>query len=410
MISIQRNLRYNCPVCCGGDNVLFLFEDFALDCERRELRAGGATIPVEPQVFDILVHLVENRDRVVSKDDLIASVWNGRIVSDSTLDSRINAVRKAVGDSGGQQRLVRTMSRKGFRFVGAVTSKGKTGKHEGSSAAPLQQEVHFCTASDGVRIAYAVAGRGPPLVKAANWLNHLEYDWQSPIWSELLHELAASHWLVRYDERGNGLSDWDVDDISFEAFVRDLESVVDAAGLERFALLGISQGCAVSIVYAIRHPERISHLVLHGGFARGRARRDLEHARTLLSLVKQGWGQENPAFRQFFTSLFLPEATPEQMQWFNDLQRITTSPENAVRIMQATGELDISDLLPQVRVPTLVLHCRNDAAVVLDEGRRLAAGIPGAKFVALDSRNHLVLESEPAWEKFIGEIKTFLAS
>jgi pimeloyl-ACP methyl ester carboxylesterase/DNA-binding winged helix-turn-helix (wHTH) protein len=390
--------------------VLFLFEDFALDCERRELRAGDAVIPVEPQVFDILVHLVENRDRVVSKDDLIASVWNGRIVSDSTLDSRINAVRKAVGDSGGQQRLVRTMSRKGFRFVGAVTSKGKTGKHEGSSAAPLQQEVHFCTASDGVRIAYAVAGRGPPLVKAANWLNHLEYDWQSPIWSELLHELAASHLLVRYDERGNGLSDWDVDDISFEAFVRDLESVVDAAGLERFALLGISQGCAVSIVYAIRHPERISHLVLHGGFARGRARRDLEHARTLLSLVKQGWGQENPAFRQFFTSLFLPKGTPEQMQWFNDLQRITTSPENAVRIMQATGELDISDLLPQVRVPTLVLHCRNDAAVVLDEGRRLAAGIPGAKFVALESRNHLVLESEPAWEKFIGEIKTFLAS
>ena len=248
------------------------------------------------------------------------------------------------------------------------------------------------------------------MVKAANWLNHLEYDWQSPLWSELLHELAASHWLVRYDERGNGLSDWDVDDISFEAFVRDLESVVDAAGLERFALLGISQGCAVSIVYAIRHPERISHLVLHGGFARGRARRDLEHARTLLSLVKQGWGQENPAFRQFFTSLFLPEGTPEQMQWFNDLQRITTSPENAVRIMEATGELDISDLLPQVRVPTLVLHCRNDAAVVLDEGRRLAAGIPGAKLVALESRNHLVLESEPAWEKFIGEIQTFLAS
>ena len=390
--------------------MLFLFEDFALDSERRELRSNGATISVEPQVFDILVHLLENRDRVVSKDDLIASVWNGRIVSDSTLDSRINAVRKAVGDSGGQQRLVRTMSRKGFRFVGAVTSTGKPGKQGDSSPAPPQQEVHFCTASDGVRIAYAVAGQGPPLVKAANWLNHLEYDWQSPIWSELLHELAASHWLVRYDERGNGLSDWDVDDISFEAFVRDLESVVDAAGLDRFALLGISQGCAVSIVYAIRHPERISHLVLYGGFARGRARRDPEHARTLLSLVKQGWGQENPAFRQFFTSLFFPEGTPEQMQWFNDLQRITTSPENAVRIMQATGEVDISDLLPLVRVPTLVLHCRNDAAVVLDEGRRLAAGIPGAKFVALESRNHLVLESEPAWEKFIGEIKTFLAS
>jgi DNA-binding winged helix-turn-helix (wHTH) protein/pimeloyl-ACP methyl ester carboxylesterase len=390
--------------------VLFLFEDFALDCERRELRAGGAIVPVEPQVFDILVHLVENRNRVVSKDDLIASIWRGRIVSDSTLDSRINAVRKAIGDSGGQQRLIRTMSRKGLRFVGEVKSAAKTGKSQTHSTAPLQQQVHFCTASDGVRIAYAVAGQGPPLVKAANWLNHLEYDWQSPIWSGLLHELATDHQLVRYDERGNGLSDWVVEDISFEAFVRDLESVVQAARLNRFALFGISQGCAVSIVYAIRHPERVTHLVLYGGFARGRAKRDPEHARTLLSLVRQGWGQENPAFRQFFTSLFLPEGTPEQMQWFNDLQRITTSPENAVRIMQATGEVDISDLLPQVRVPTLVLHCRNDAGVVLDEGRRLAAGIPGAKFVALESRNHLVLKSEPAWEKFIGEIKSFLAT
>jgi DNA-binding winged helix-turn-helix (wHTH) protein/pimeloyl-ACP methyl ester carboxylesterase len=390
--------------------VLFLFEDFALDCERRELRAGGAIVPVEPQVFDILVHLVENRNRVVSKDDLIASIWRGRIVSDSTLDSRINAVRKAIGDSGGQQRLIRTMSRKGLRFVGEVKSAAKTGKSQTHSTAPLQQQVHFCTASDGVRIAYAVAGQGPPLVKAANWLNHLEYDWQSPIWSGLLHELATDHQLVRYDERGNGLSDWVVEDISFEAFVRDLESVVQAARLNRFALFGISQGCAVSIVYAIRHPERVTHLVLYGGFARGRAKRDPEHARTLLSLVRQGWGQENPAFRQFFTSLFFPEGTPEQMQWFNDLQRITTSPENAVRIMQATGEVDISDLLPQVRVPTLVLHCRNDAGVVLDEGRRLAAGIPGAKFVALESRNHLVLKSEPAWEKFIGEIKSFLAT
>jgi len=390
--------------------VLFLFEDFAIDSERRELRAGGATVPVEPQVFDILVHLVENRDRVVSKDDLIASIWRGRIVSDSTLDSRINAVRKAVGDSGGQQRLVRTMSRKGFRFVGEVTSTAKPVKPQTHATASLQQQVRFCTASDGVRIAYAVAGQGPPLVKAANWLNHLEYDWRSPIWSGLLHALATDHRLVRYDERGNGLSDWDVDDISFEAFVRDLETVVEAAGLDRFALFGVSQGCAVSIVYAIRYPERVTHLVLYGGFARGRAKRDPEHARTLLSLVQQGWGQENPAFRQFFTSLFFPEATPEQMQWFNDLQRITTSPENAVRIMRATGEVDMSDLLRQVKVPTLVLHCRNDAAVVLDEGRRLAAGIPGAKFVALESRNHLVLESEPAWEKFIGEIKSFLAT
>lgn len=390
--------------------MLFSFGDFALDCERRELHARGAAVQVEPQVFDLLVHLIENRDRVVSKDDLIASVWGGRIVSDSTVDSRINAVRKALGDSGGRQQFVRTIARKGFRFVGEVKAAAKTDGAATPSPLTLNQEVHFCTASDGVRIAYALAGQGPPLVKAANWLNHLEYDWQSPIWSHLLHELASRYQLIRYDERGNGLSDWDVADISFEAFVRDLESVVEAVRLERFALLGISQGCAASIVYAIRHPKRVSHLVLYGGFARGRTRRDPDHAKTLLSIVEQGWGKENPAFRQFFTSLFFPDGTPEQMQWFNDLQRMTTSTENALRIMRATGELDISDLLSQVKVPTLVLHCRNDAAVSFDEGRRLAAGIPGAKFVALESRNHLVLETEPAWEKFSSEMTAFLAT
>jgi pimeloyl-ACP methyl ester carboxylesterase/DNA-binding winged helix-turn-helix (wHTH) protein len=387
------------------------FDSYTLDTNRRELRRDGKLVVVEPQVFDLLLYLVQNRERVVSKDDLIASVWGGRIVSDSTLDSRINAVRKALGDSGKAQRLVRTISRKGFRFVGEVTSEEKSVESDApapAAAARARQDVRFCTASDGVRIAYALAGQGAPLVKAANWLNHLEYDWQSPVWSNMLHRLAADHRLIRYDERGNGLSDWEVEDISFEAFVHDLECVVDAAGLDRFALLGISQGCAVSIVYAVRHPERVSHLVLFGGFARGRAKRDAKDAELLLTLVRQGWGRENPASRQFFTSLFVPEGTPEQMQWFNDLQRMTTSPENAIRIMNATGDVDISELLAQVRVPTLVLHCRNDAAVPFEEGRRLAAGIPNAKFIALESCNHLVLEGEPAWERLLESIKSFL--
>ena len=393
----------------AGRTVLFSFEDFVVDRERRELRSGGAIIPIEPQVFDLLVYLIENRDRVVSKDDLIASVWGGRIVSDSTLDSRINGVRKALGDSGKEQRLIRTAARKGVRFLGEVTAS-KSKEALGPARAIPQQEVHFCTASDGVRIAYAMAGQGPPLVKAANWLNHLEYDWQSPIWSNLFRKLAGQHRLIRYDERGNGLSDRDVGDISFDAFVHDLECVVEAVGLNRFALLGISQGCAVSIVYAIRHPGRVSHLVLLGGFAHGRAKRDPEDFKTRLSLVRQGWGRENPAFRQFFTSTFVPDGTPEQMQWLNDLQRITTSPENAVRIMQATSNVDVTDMLPRVTVPTLVLHCRNDAAIPFDEGRTLAAGIPGAKFVALESRNHMLLEGEPAWQKFLDETEAFLAS
>jgi len=392
--------------------VQFRFEHHVLDSDRRELRRGADVVALEPQVFDLLVYLVQSRDRVVSKDDLIASVWNGRIVSDSTLTSRINAARKALGDSGDEQRLIRTMPKKGFRFVGHVTELAKAGEAPaplaGSNLPP--QEVHFCTAADGVRIAYAMAGRGEPLIKAANWLNHLEYDWQSPIWSHLLHALAAEHRLIRYDERGNGLSDWDVADISFDAFVKDLESVIEASGQQRFALLGISQGSAVSVAYTVRHPERVSHLILYGGFARGRHKRDAPQADTMLSLIRQGWGRENPAFRQFFSSLFVPDGSAEQWQWFNDLQRITTSPENAARIMEATGDVDVSGLLPQVKVPTLVLHCRNDGAVPFDEGRRLAAGIPGARFVALESRNHLVLENEPAWSRLLDEIASFLKS
>jgi pimeloyl-ACP methyl ester carboxylesterase len=396
-----------------GDNVLFLFEDFTLDGGRRELRANGTVVPVEPQVFDLLVYLIENRDRVVSKDDLIASVWGGRIVSDSTLDSRINGVRKVLGDSGKEQRLIRTATRKGIRFVGDVVEKADENISASvKSLSGVQHKVHFCTASDGVQIAYALAGQGLPLVKAANWLNHLEYDWQSPIWSHLLQALAAEYQLIRYDERGNGLSDWDVENISFDAFVRDLESVVDATRLKRFALLGISQGCAVSIAYAVRYPERVSHLVLYGGYARGRCMRgstaEIERSDATLTLMRLGWGQENPAFRHIFTSVFIPGGTAEQMKWFDDLQRVTTSAENAVRIRGVMNNIDVSDLLEQVTVPTLVMHCRDDAVVPFEEGRLMAARISGARFVALESCNHLILPEEPASGRFLDEIRSFL--
>jgi pimeloyl-ACP methyl ester carboxylesterase/DNA-binding winged helix-turn-helix (wHTH) protein len=404
--------------------VQFQFGEYSLDIGRRELRRGAGLIDLEPQVFDLLVYLVQNRDRVVSKDDLIATVWHGRIVSDSTLSSRITAVRKAVGDSGEQQTLIRTIARKGLRFIGEVSepaphsapgsAPGSTTVQPPPGPAPLRQEIHFCTASDGTRIAYAEVGQGPPLVKAANWLNHLEYDWESPVWSPLLHEIAATNRLIRYDARGNGLSDWDVADISFEAFVRDLETVVDAIGLARFALFGISQGCAVSIAYAVRHPERVSRLVLYGGYARGRrirgSQREIEQSDAILTLIREGWGQENPQFRMIFTSRFLPGGTAEQMQWFNDLQRKTASPENAMRIRLAMDHIDVGDLLSQVIVPTLVLHCRDDAAAPFEEGRRLAAGIPKARFVELEGSNHVPLKGDPAWSRLIEEMRDFLRS
>lgn len=279
----------------------------------------------------------------------------------------------------------------------------------------MEQEIHFCTTPDGVRLAYATVGEGPPLVKAANWLNHLEFDWRSPVWRHLLEEFARDHLLVRYDERGNGLSDWAAEDLSFESFVRDLESVVDAVGLSRFSLLGISQGGAVAIAYAVRHPERVSHLILYGAYALGWAKRgappeEIEQRQAQLTLIKLGWGQDNPAFRQLWTTLYMPDATPEQMRWFNDLQRVTTSPENATRLFRELGNIDVLNLLPQVKVPTLVLHCRSEVVVPFEEGRRLAALIPGARFVPLEGRNHLLLESEPAWAKLIEEVRRFLGT
>ncbi|HYR71566.1 MAG TPA: alpha/beta fold hydrolase, partial [Candidatus Acidoferrum sp.] len=243
---------------------------------------------------------------------------------------------------------------------------------------------------------------------------HLEFDLESPIWRHLYRELAKDHTLVRYDPRGTGLSDRTVDEISIDAFVGDLEAVADAAQVARFALLGISQGCAVAIAYAVRHPERVSHLILYGGYAVGwnkrvRSAAEKEEEAAMLTLMRLGWGKENAAFRQLFTSQFIPGGTKEHADWFNELQRITVSGEMATRIFTAVGETDVAALLPRVSAPTLVLHTREDARVPFEAGRRMAAGIPGARFVALQGRNHLFLETEPAFAQFLEHTRTFLA-
>jgi pimeloyl-ACP methyl ester carboxylesterase len=289
-----------------------------------------------------------------------------------------------------------------------------SGRNAPPAVSPVQQ-ITFCTAPDGVRLAFSKIGRGPALVKTGNWMTHLEYDLESPIWRHLYRELAREHTLIRYDARGNGLSDRTVDNISFDAFVADLESVIDAAQVPRFALLGISQGCALAIVYAVRHPERVSHLILYGGYAVGRGKRarsaaEREEQAAMMTLLRLGWGKEDPAFRQLFTSQFIPGGTKEQADWFNELQRITVSPETAARMIEATDQLDITGLLPQVSVPTLVLHARDDARVPFEAGRRMAAGVPGARFVTLQGRNHLFLENEPAFGQFLEHVRTFLRS
>jgi pimeloyl-ACP methyl ester carboxylesterase/DNA-binding CsgD family transcriptional regulator len=274
------------------------------------------------------------------------------------------------------------------------------------------QQIRFCTAPDGVRLAYATVGKGPPLVRAAHWMTHLEFDWESPVWRPWLTELARYNTLVRYDQRGCGLSDREVADISFAAWLSDLEAVVDAAGLARFVLLGASQSASLAIAYAAKHPQRVSHLVIYGGFARGRLKRgsraDAEEADIQRGLIRLGWGREDPAFRQFFTTQFLPDGTTEQIGWFNEIQRHSATPETAVRIFDQVNDIDVTGLAPAVRVPTLVLHARVDKRAPFDEGRLIASLVPGARFVPLETRNHVLVEQDPAWPRFLAEIRAFL--
>ena len=278
---------------------------------------------------------------------------------------------------------------------------------------PLRQEIHFCTASDGTTLAYSVTGSGPPIVKAANWLNHLEADLTSPLWQHWIRALTSIRSLWRYDERGNGLSDWEAP-LNFEAFVDDLESVVDAAGLDRFDLLGISQGAAVAIAYSVRHPERVRKMHLWGGYALGWAHRgdpaEIERREAMLELTRQGWAIENPAFRQMFTSLYLPGASEAQEDYFNEMQRVTTSAENAVALQRVFGQIDVTHLLGKVTTPTLVGHSTRDAVVPFESGRALAAKIPGARFIAVESPNHLLLETDPGWPKYARIVEEYLES
>ncbi len=409
------------------DRTIYEFDDCLVDSGRFELRRGGAVEHVEPQVFDVLVHLIRHRERVVTKTELLDTVWGDRFVSESALASRLKSARRAVGDDGAAQRVIRTVFGRGYQFVAAVQERAAAVAARpltvvpdaappppAPSAARLQQAIRFCTAADGARIAFASMGSGPVLVKAANWLTHLDHDHETFVWRHWLEGLARDRTLVRYDERGCGMSDWDVQRFEFDDWVDDLELVVDAAGLDRFPLLGVSQGAAVAVAFAARHPERVSRLILCGAYGKGRAVRattDEERREAALDLevARVGWGRDDPSFRQVFTSQFLPDGTREQWEEFNDLQRRTTSAANAVRFLETFAEIDVTALAPLVACPTLVLHSREDRRVPVSSAHDLAALIPDCQFVSLPSRNHLLMD-EPAWPIFLSAIDDFLAS
>lgn len=399
------------------------FDGFVLDTHRYELRSGAEVIHIEPQVLDVLTQLISNPHRFVSKEELFDSVWGGRFVGEAALTSRIKAARRALGDDGELQRYIRTVRGRGYQFVGTILTEEPTEAAAEAAAEPVppaepaapRQHIAFCRAADGVRLAYAVAGQGPPLVRAANWMTHLGYDIESPVWKHWVRDLSLDYRFIRYDERGCGLSDWDATDFTFDDWVADLESVVEALGLERFPLLGVSQGGAVAVAYAARHPERVSRLVLCGAYARGRAVRavgeDEKRAAALdLELARVGWGRDDPAFRQVFAAQFQPDGTRADWAAFDQLQRRTTSPENAVRFLEEFGRIDVRDLAREVACPTLIMHSRDDHRVPMRFGEELATLIGDTRLVALASNNHLLTATEPAWQVFRDEVAAFLAA
>jgi len=274
----------------------------------------------------------------------------------------------------------------------------------------MNQDIRFCKTNDGARLAYARIGQGPPLVKAGTWLSHLEYDWNSPVWQPWLENWSRFHSLYRYDQRGCGLSDWNVSDFSFDPLVGDLEVIVDAARLDQFDLLGMSQGAAVAIAYTARHPERVKRLIIYGGYVRGALRRnrspeEIEVAEMDLNLLKM---RDEPGYSHVIPAYIIPDGTPEQVAWYNKLQLVSTPAENAVRLQQTFQQVDIRDLANTISIPTLVLQAKNDQAVPFEEGRITASHIPGARFITLDSRNHILLSTEPAWPHFWNEFYRFL--
>jgi pimeloyl-ACP methyl ester carboxylesterase/DNA-binding winged helix-turn-helix (wHTH) protein len=395
-----------------GSGMVYRFEDCELDSARFELRRSGEAVHVERQVFDVLAYLLAHRERVVTKSELLDAVWGDRFVSDSALTSRLKAARRAIGDDGRVQRLISTVHGVGYRFVAPVTDDAPEAA-AGVAHSRTSQEIRYCTSPDGVRIAYASTGSGPPLVKAANWLTHLDLEWESVIWAHWIDALSVRHRLVRYDERGCGLSDWSVDDISLESWVEDLELVVDSVGLDRFPLLGISQGGAVALAYAVRHPERVSRIALVGAYARGRLARaaspeEREEAQLDMQVGRVAWRRDDPAYRQVFAAQFLPDADRSRWDAFNELQRVTTSTENVVRFLDTFATIDISDLAAQVTCPTLIMHARRDHRVPVEQAREIASLVPDSRVRLFDSGNHIVMADEPAWPEMLSELEDFL--
>ena len=386
----------------------YRFADCVLDTARHIFLRAGEEVPLEPQVFDLLELLAARSGVLVTRDEIVETVWHGRIVSEATISSRINAVRRALGDDGARQAILKTLPRRGFRLeVPVETDAGA------SRVAVAERHVRFAASGDGTAIAWATAGDGPPLLRAGHFLTHLEYDRRSVIWRPLIDALEARFSLTRYDQRGTGMSEPDVTDFTLDRLVEDLGAVADAAGLDRFPIFAASQGVPVSLAYAARHPDRVTRLVLYGGFAQGRTVRgsaeDRAQAEAILTFVRQGWGRDGSPFLQAFETTYMPDATTEQLAQMAELQKASATGKAAAALRDAIDRFDVRACLGEVRQPVLVLHAAGDAVHPLAQSRLIAARVPGAELRVLPGRNHVPLPHDPAWEAMLAETVAFLA-
>ncbi len=389
----------------------YRFADCVLDDAAFTLTRGGETQSIEPQVFDLLHLLVRNAGSLISRDRLIDAVWSGRQVSDSAITARIAAARRAVGDDGKAQAIIRTVPRRGIQFVAEVEQNDA----ESSAVSNISPRptVRYATADDGVKIAYATSGNGPPLMRAAHHPTHLELEWAEPTERPFFDRLGETHTLIRVDHRGGGLSDLEVDDFSASRSAEDLKAVADSLGIDRLALLGCSNGAMVAIEFAARYPQRVSGLILLGGYVDGRSVRDGGSSGgdrdAILKMAEEGWETPDSAFVAGYISIYLPTATQEQVRRIaRDLQN-SCPVENEIRGREFYNNHSVAGLLEEVGVPTLVLHCRGDAVHPLSEGQKLAKGIPGAQLVVLESRNHYPLPQEDCWQTMMTMMQEFLA-
>jgi len=404
----------NNTVSCILAFMQFEFSDCLIDTENQGLWKSGNVVDLEPQVFMLLVFFVERPGQLVSRDDIVEAVWGGRIVSDSTISTRINAVRRAIGDDDPANRIIETLSKRGYRLTAEVTPRDAGNSYSSSKQLQHDQFVRVARSADGTILAYATTGDGPSLMRAGHFLTHLNFDWESSLRRPLLDRFGEHFELTRFDQRGTGLSGPPETDFSLDRLVEDMLAIADSAGLEQFPIWASSQGVPVSIAFAAAYPERVSRMVLYGGFVQGRAIRNDQtksvQAETLVDLITEGWGKPEGAFGKAYATLFMPDATSDQINDMSQMQLASATPEAAVALRRSIDSFDVSGFLKDVKVPVLVIHVTEDSVNPLSQSRFMASELPCAQLRVLEGRNHVPLPGTEAWDVIADESIRFLLS